>query len=118
MNIIIDSVSYLVMLSMAAERFVDIFKRLGLEKFSLNGASYQVLSVTFGIIIAYIVPPPFLFGGASSTLELLMCGLLVSGGSSAWNSVLAILKNSSLMSTITAIPLPTASTKQTQPTEQ
>lgn len=44
MDQVIQIVTYLALLSVAAERFTDIVKRLVLSKYTVNGAVYQLIA--------------------------------------------------------------------------
>lgn len=83
--------TYFALTSVAAERFVDIVKRLGLEKVTTNGVVYQVLSCIFGGVLAYFNPPPM--NGINPWVLAVMTGLAVSGGSSVWNNALSTLSS-------------------------
>ena len=48
MDQVIQIVTYLALLSAAAERFTDIIKRLVLSKYMVNGAVYQLIAAGFG----------------------------------------------------------------------
>lgn len=81
--------SYFALTAIAAERFVDMCKRLGLEKIVKNGVVYQVISAIFGGSLAFFNPPPI--GNMNSWVIAILTGLAVSGGSSVWNNVLSVL---------------------------
>lgn len=88
-------ITYLIVVSIAAERATDIFKRAFVLKFKVenfNGALYQFTAGVFGMIIAYFDKPSFDFITSNHTLLLIIIGLCVSGGSGAWNTILNILK--------------------------
>ena len=99
MEQIINLVVYLFAVSVAVERAVDILKRAVIQKFNLttvNGAVYQLLSTFFGCVIATVDHPSFDFVTTNRWLMVVIIGLAASGGSSAWNTVLSILKELSL----------------------
>ncbi len=92
-------VSLLIALSVAAERLVEIFKGfvpvLEMEhpdprKESMRKAMLQILAVIAGIVTVFLANPliPREIHQASGVLEIIGMGLLVSGGSGFWNSVL------------------------------
>ena len=57
-------ITYLIVVSIAAERATDIFKRAFVLKFKVenfNGALYQFTAGVFGTIIAYFDKPSFDF---------------------------------------------------------
>jgi len=88
-------VVYLVMVSVAAERLTDIFKRVFVETFKIptfNGALYQAFACIFGALIARISPPDIPVIHLNEYVLVIIIGLAVSGGSGAWNSILDILK--------------------------
>ena len=99
MDDILKLVTYLICVSMAAERAVDIIKRAVVQKYNittLNGAVYQSLAAVFGGLVAYFDKPSFDFITTNQWLLVVLIGLAASGGSSAWNTVLGILKELSL----------------------
>lgn len=83
--------TYFAVTSVAAERFVDILKRLGLEKLTKNGVVYQILSSIFGGCLAFYNPPPI--GNLNQWVVAIITGLAVSGGSSIWNTALTSLSS-------------------------
>ncbi len=83
--------TYFAITSVAAERFVDILKRLGLEKLIKNGVIYQVLSCIFGGVLAFYNPPPITH--INQWVVAVITGLAVSGGSSIWNTALTTLSS-------------------------
>ena len=83
--------TYFAVTSVAAERFVDILKRLGLEKVTKNGVVYQVLSCLFGGVLAFYNPPPIIH--INIWVVAIITGLAVSGGSSIWNTALTTLSS-------------------------
>lgn len=95
-------VGLLIALSIASERLVEIIK--GLSQFldkqhddetkeRRRRAALQVLAVAAGIVTAFLARPviPQEIVPATSTLSILALGLLASGGSGFWNSVLTYL---------------------------
>ena len=95
-------ITYLIVVSIAAERATDIFKRAFVLKFKVenfNGALYQLTAGIFGMIIAYFDKPSFDFITTNHTLLLIIIGLCVSGGSGVWNTILNILKELSQLKT-------------------
>lgn len=99
MDDLIRLVVYLSVVSVAAERAVDIVKRAMIQKLNintLNGAAFQILAGIFGCIIAITDQPSFDFVTTNQWLLVVIIGLCTSGGSGAWNTVLGILKELSL----------------------
>lgn len=98
-NTLSSLVNLIIVLSIASERFVEIIKGLvpwlnqehaDATTEGYRRASLQFLAVVAGIVTAYlargIIPPDVM--GASGNLPVLALGLLASGGSGFWNSVL------------------------------
>lgn len=100
-------VALLVALSVASERLVEIIKNLSPflrenkpeEKDGPRKAALQVLAVASGIATAFLARPAFPTGDLpmlASPASVLALGLLASGGSGFWNSILSyvlLLKN-------------------------
>lgn len=102
MDDLIRLVVYLTIVSVAAERAVDIVKRAVIQKLNittLNGAIYQILAGVFGSIIAYGDQPSFDFVTTNRWFLIVIIGLCASGGSGAWNTILSILKELSIPKT-------------------
>lgn len=94
MDQVIYIVTYLVTLSVAAERFTEIIKRAVLSKrpeWIMNGATYQIIAAVFGMAAAYANPPVINVIAMKPWLLYIVAGLAVSGGSGAWNSILTLL---------------------------
>ena len=53
MDQVIQTVTYLALLSVAAERFTDIIKRLVLSKYMVNGAVYQLIAAGFWLLCRF-----------------------------------------------------------------
>ena len=53
MDQVIQIVTYLALLSVAAERFTDIIKRLVLSKYMVNGAVYQLIDSRFWLLCRF-----------------------------------------------------------------
>ena len=104
MDQLIEIVTYLALLSVAAERFTDIIKRLVLSKYNVNGAVYQLVAAGFGGFVALIDNPRFAGIEVGRYVQVLLIGLAVSGGSGAWNSILSVLQeySRSLKESVTA----------------
>lgn len=88
-------VTYLVIVSVAAERLTDITKRALIQQYNLttlNGAIYQIIAGVFGAVICQINPPELTIIELNHYVLLIVIGLAVSGGSGAWNTILSILK--------------------------
>lgn len=92
MEQVIQIVAYLALLSVAAERFTEIVKRLWLSKVTSNGAVYQLTAACFGAFVAFIDPPMFTAFNLSVYLQTLLIALAISGGSGARNSILVTLQ--------------------------
>jgi hypothetical protein len=106
MDSIVAVISYFVVMCVAAERSVDIVKRLLLIRHPyLPGVTYQLLSAAFGASMAYYAPPPSLILDLGQTQSLIIVALGVSGGSSFWNSVLSSVSNFSKSLTVDKAPV-------------
>ena len=93
-------VAVIVALSIASERLVEIIKGLlpflnkenttDPTKEGWRRAALHVLAVAAGIVTAWLAQPiiPTKAGALSSDLSFLPLGLLASGGSGFWNSIL------------------------------
>lgn len=109
-NLLIGLVSILITLSIASERLVEIIKGfipyLNIEQTDPKAearrkALIHILSVTSGVITAFLAKPILagiineLFKSSPPNLDnfplILALGLLASGGSGLWNSVLEYL---------------------------
>lgn len=94
-------VSLLLAVSIAAERLVEIIKGLipPLAKEDLGKPNWEhwrkfiihLLAVGAGILTAYLLPASVLGESKDLTATRLCVGLLASGGSSFWNSILSYL---------------------------
>lgn len=93
MDVALEVLTYLALLSVAAERFTEIVKRLWLSKISSNGAVYQLMAALFGGFVAYIDPPHFPRVELGLYVQTVLVALAVSGGSGAWNSILGVLQD-------------------------
>lgn len=91
MDQITEIFTYFAVTSVAAERLVDVLKRLGLGKFNLNGVVYQLISALFGAALAYYSPPDLPVAKVNEWVLAIITGLAVSGGSSVWNNALEAL---------------------------
>ena len=89
-------ISYIAIISIAAERFTEIMKRILLtkliEKYTWKATFYQGVSAVFGGGVCYLNPPTSLPFHVYPIILALLIGLCVSGGSGAWNDLLGILK--------------------------
>ena len=105
MEKIIAFVSFLIALSIASERLVEIIKNLipplntaqdDPTKEGLRRAALQIMAVGAGVFTAWLAQPAMqgvLPQAYTSPAGLLAIGLLASGGSGLWNSILAYLLN-------------------------
>lgn len=93
MDQVIQIVTYLALLSAAAERFTNIIKRLVLSKYTVNGAVYQLIAAGFGCFVALVDSPQFSAVDVGKYTQVILIGLAVSGGSGAWNSILTVLQD-------------------------
>jgi hypothetical protein len=92
-------VSLLIALSIASERLVEIVKgcfpalaqqNSDPKKEGLRRAILETLAVVAGIVTAFLARPmvPQEIASATGTAGILVLGLLASGGSGFWNSIL------------------------------
>jgi hypothetical protein len=98
-------VSLLVVLSIASERLVEIVKGLSTwlneerqdpRQEGWRKAALQFLAVVAGIVTAFLGQPAIQSAGIQgwdTPTAVLGLGLLASGGSGFWNSILAYMKN-------------------------
>src|SRR5690348_16559183 len=95
----VQLITYITVLSVAAERVTDMVKRGLFQKFKigdLNGVAYQVISGLFAAFIVYLDDPVIELVTLDRWLTIVLMGLAASGGSGAWNSILSILKDYSV----------------------
>lgn len=90
MDKLFELFSYFVLISVASERFTEVVKRCLFNSFKPAGVVYQIISGLFGAYLAYNMPPEFL-SKVNINITAIIVGFAVSGGSSAWNSVLVSL---------------------------
>lgn len=86
-----EIITYFALLSVAAERLTDIFKKAWLSKLEINPAVYQVISGLFGAGLAYSAPLVIPSVNMPLWGTILITGLAVSGGSSFWNTILSTM---------------------------
>lgn len=88
MDNMITLLTYFCMLSVAAERAVEIMKLGVLKKYNPPAVTYQILAGLLGAVMSYYSPPPSTFVQMEQWITIIATGLAVSGGSSFWNSTL------------------------------
>lgn len=105
MDSLINFVTLLITLSIASERLVEIIKNAvpwlnnrnsDPKKEGWRRSILQAMAVIAGILTAYLVGPflgDLVSGAWKSVPGLIALGLLVSGGSGLWNTVLSYLLN-------------------------
>jgi hypothetical protein len=111
MEQITQLITYLALVSVAAERAVDMIKRTALATRIKNGAVYQGMSFLAGAAFAAANPPNLTFIQLNPTMTALLVGLAVSGGSSAWHEILATLSALGKRSSVEGILVSTESAK-------
>lgn len=86
-----EVITYFALLSIAAERLTDIFKKAWLSKLNVNPSVYQIFSGLTGAGLAYSAP--LVIPGVEMPLwvTVVITGLAVSGGSSFWNTILSTM---------------------------
>ncbi len=85
--------TYLVVVSVAAERFVQILRGLPLFSKMTKTVYYQILAALFGFVICLIEPPDWDFIKLNTYLLSAMVGLAVSGGSGVWHDFLEAVQD-------------------------
>lgn len=85
--------TYISVVSMAAERFVQIVRALPISAKLNKSIYYQVLAAVFGAILCLIEPPELSFISLNKYLLAALVGLAVSGGSGVWHDALEVVKN-------------------------
>lgn len=96
MDNLVGFISYIAIMSIAAERFTEIMKKIMLakliEKYEWKATLYQVLAALFGGVICYLNPPTSVPFYVHPGILSVLVGFCVSGGSGVWNDLLGILK--------------------------
>ncbi len=96
MDNLLSFISYIAIISVAAERFTEIMKKIMLakliEKYSWKATLYQTVTAVFGGGICYLNPPSSIPFHVYPFILAVLVGLCVSGGSGVWSDLLAILK--------------------------
>jgi len=90
---LIEVISYLAVVSIAAERFTEILKGALLKRLFAGPVTYQLTAGVFGGFLAFIAPSPMAHLLDSTTAIIVVTGLAVSGGSGFWNSVLSVMQD-------------------------
>lgn len=85
--------TYFLMLSVAAERFVELLKSAYLKKIGAQPVVYQMLSGMVGAALSYYSPPPDNIIHLEQWVAVISTGLAVSSGSAFWNSILDTLNS-------------------------
>lgn len=85
---LLELFTYFLMLSIAAERAVEILKTSFLKSMGTHPASYQVISGLIGGGLSFYSPPPDNVVHMTPIIAAIATGLAVSGGSSLWNTVI------------------------------
>jgi hypothetical protein len=88
MDNLITLLTYFLMLSVAAERAVEISKNIILKKYNTPPVIYQILAGTIGGIMSFFSPPPTDIVNLGPWVTGIATGLAVSGGSSFLNTLL------------------------------
>lgn len=85
--------SYLFMVSVASERFVEIIKATALSQYLNKTVYIQILAGVFGAAVCFIEPPQLAFITLNKYMLIVLIGLAVSGGSGVWHDALEVVKN-------------------------
>lgn len=96
MDTLITLLTFVMLTSVAAERFTEILKKAVLQRLtSLNpsAAVYQSVSAVFGGVMTYLSPPDLsaIHLTLPPYLTAIIVGLAVSGGSGLWSDLLSLL---------------------------
>lgn len=94
--------TYFLMLSVAAERLVELLKNMYLKKIGAQPVVYQFLAGIFGAVLSYYSPPPDNIIHLEQWVAVISTGLAVSSGSAFWNTILDTLN--SLSKTLKTLP--------------
>lgn len=104
MDHLLTLLTYFCMLSIAAERAVELLKNIVLKKLKTPTVIYQILASIIGGIMSYFSPPPTSIIQMGPWVTVIATGLAVSSGSAFWNTMLdsftAISKNLKAASTL------------------
>ncbi len=92
MDKLTEVVIYFGLISMTAERLVDLFRKT-FPNLTLPGSVYQLATALIGGGITYMSPPDASLIPLNQYLTVVVAGLATSGGSSLWHEVLSILNN-------------------------
>lgn len=90
---LIEVISYLAVVSIAAERFTEILKGSLFKLMDAGPVTYQLTAGAFGGLLAFIAPSPMAHLIDSMAAIVIVTGLAVSGGSGFWNSVLSVMQD-------------------------
>jgi|JFJP01.1.fsa_nt_gi hypothetical protein len=93
MENIIQLLTYLIIVSTATERFVEIIRATPVGKILTKAVHFQILAAVFGAILCYIEPPQFNIIHLNQYVLIIIIGLSVSGGSGVWHDILEVIKN-------------------------
>lgn len=86
---ILSLLTYFCMLSVAAERAVELLKNAKLKQMNVPIVTYQILAGLVGSLIAFFSPPPLTtITQMDPWVAIAATGLAVSGGSAFWNTML------------------------------
>lgn len=96
MDSLIALLTFVVLTSVAAERFTEILKKAVIHRqtlFNPTSTVYQSVAAVFGGVIAYLSPPDLsaIHLSLPPYLTAILVGLAVSGGSGLWSDLLSLL---------------------------
>jgi hypothetical protein len=91
MEHLLQVLTYLTVVSVAAERSVEILKKGILEKLIKKPVVYQVASAFFGFGLCLASPPDLKFLQLNEYIVSAIVGLAVSGGSGMWHDILSVI---------------------------
>lgn len=96
MDSLIALMTFVMLTSVAAERFTEILKKAILQRqtlFNPTAAVYQTVSAVFGGVMTYMSPPDLsaIHLSLPPYLTAIIVGLAVSGGSGLWSDLLSLL---------------------------
>lgn len=91
MEYLLQVLTYLAVISVAAERSVEILKKSFLEKLIKKPVVYQAISAFFGFSLCLASPPDLKFLHLDKYIISIIVGLAVSGGSGMWHDILSVI---------------------------
>lgn len=97
MDALVQFATYMVLVSVAAERLVEMTKTSPLFKIlekQFHGTAYQIMAALCGAAFCYANPPSMPLQ-MNQWATVVVVGLMASGGSAMWHEILAMLNTAS-----------------------